>query len=179
MERPTTLILEPVAHPDPRVHRAGFSLDDPYLERCWLPVLGPTSVLMLRRMPLMWQRDPAVGVPVDELAAVLGLNGTGRNSPVWRTVDRLVRFNFANRVSDSYVEVYTEVPPLGSRHLAGLPQSVRDAHHELLGAHIARLGLGSVVSMPQASTPAPAVEQLVDVRHPSIAGNGASSGLSR
>ena len=152
MQPPTTLILSPVAHPDPRVHRAGFGLDHPYLERCWLPVLGPTSVLLLRRMPVLWQRDPAVGVPVDELAVVLGLgHGTSRNSPVWRTVDRLARFNFASRVSDNQVDVYTEAPPLSVRHLATLPPSVQESHDRLLTAHLLELGL-----VPNTPAPAPA-----------------------
>src|SRR5688500_366759 len=176
MQTPSTLIISPVAHPNPRVHRAGFALDDPYLERCWLPVLGPTSVLLLRRMPILWQRDPAIGVPVDELAVALGLGaGTGRHSPVWRTIDRLARFNFAYRVSDNQVDVYTEAPPLNARHLASLPPTVRQAHDELLTAHLERLGL-------VASAPAPAaaavVDRTIDVRHPSVATNGASSGLS-
>lgn len=168
MQTPTTMILEPVAHPDPRVHRAGFALDDPYLERCWLPVLGPTSVLMLRRMPILWQRDPAVGVPVEEFATVLGLGGTGRHSPVWRTIDRLARFNFANRVAENHVEVYTEVPPLGQRHLASLPASIRDAHDQLLAAHIERLAAA------KAPAPAPTtVDWSFEPRHPSVATNGA------
>lgn len=173
MQTPSTLIISPVAHPDPRVHRAGFSLDHPYLERCWLPILGPTSVLLLRRMPSLWRNDPAVGVPVDELAVVLGLgNGTGRNSPVWRTIDRLARFNFADRVKDNQIDVYTEAPPLGARNLAGLPQSVRDAHDELLAAHLERLGLVAPAA------PAPRVDRTIDVRHPSVATNGAAPGLS-
>ena len=181
MQTPSTLIIQPVAHPDPRVHRAGFALDDPYLERCWLPILGPTSVLLLRRMPVLWKNDPAIGVPVDELAFVLGLgHGTGRHSPVWRTVDRLARFNFAYRVKDNQVDVYTEVPPLNARHLASLPPSVRDAHDQLLTAHVERLGVAATVSSPAPTpaTPAPRVGRTIDARHPSVATLGTSSGLS-
>jgi hypothetical protein len=171
MQSPSTLILSPVAHPDPRVHRAGFGLDHPYLERCWLPVLGPTSVLLLRRMPTLWQRDPAIGVPVDELASVLGLGrGTGRHSPVWRTVDRLARFGFANRLAENELEVYTEAPPLSVRHLAALPPSVRESHDRLLTAHLTELGL-----VPNVPTPAPPT---VTVSLPDLAGVGSSNGTS-
>ena len=178
MQTPSTLIISPVGHPDPRVHRAGFPLDDPYLERCWLPILGPTSVLLLRRMPVLWQRDPAIGIPVDELAFVLGLgNGTGRHSPVWRTIDRLARFNFAYRVKDNLVEVYTEAPPLNARQLATLPESVRDAHDQLLTAHVERLGLVAA-AQPAAPTAPPRVDRTIDPRHPSVSNIGTSSGLS-
>lgn len=40
-----------VPHPEPRIRQVGFSLDHPYVEQCWTPVLGPTSVLLLRRYP--------------------------------------------------------------------------------------------------------------------------------
>ena len=40
MQTPSTVIIHPVGHPDPRVHRAGFQLDDPYLERCWREAAG-------------------------------------------------------------------------------------------------------------------------------------------
>ena len=178
MQTPSTLIIQPVAHPDPRVHRAGFQLDDPYLERCWLPILGPTSVLMLRRMPVLWQRDPAVGVPVDELAVVLGLgHGTGRHSPVWRTIDRLARFNFAYRVADNEVDVYTEVPPLNTRHLASLPPSVAAAHEQLLEAHLERLGLVNSAAAPAPAIPVPASIRASMERHPSYSSNGAGLSL--
>lgn len=178
MQSPSNLIISPVAHPDPRIHRAGFPLDDPYLERCWLPILGPTSVLLLRRMPVLWRDDPAVGVPVDELAVALGLgHKVGGQSPLFRTLDRLARFNFAYRVKDNQLDVYTEVPPLNTRQLESLPPSVRAAHDQLLTAHLERIGL-----VPAAPSVAPAqptlVDRIVDVRHPSVATNGVSSGLS-
>ena len=177
MQTPSTVIIQPVAHPDPRVHRAGFPLDDPYLERCWLPVLGPTSVLLLRRMPVLWRDDPAVGVPVDELSTALGLgHGTGRHSPVWRTIDRLARFNFAYRVTDNQIDVYTEVPPLNTRHLAMLPASVGAAHEELLSAHLERLGLTTPSVDLTQQAPTAAMRSSME-RHPSYVSNGAGLSL--
>jgi hypothetical protein len=157
MQTPSTVIIHPAGHPDARVHRAGFSLDDPYLERCWLPVIGPTSVLLLRRLPQLWHQDPLIGVAVEDLAVVLGLGrGTGRNSPVWRTIDRLCRFNFAARLTDNEVEVYTEVPPLSRRMLESLPPSIGAAHDQLLTAHLERLGL-TATPPARPSPAAPAV----------------------
>lgn len=127
---------------------------------------------MLRRMPTLWQRDPAVGVPVDELALTLGLgHGTGRHSPVWRTVDRLVRFNFAGRVTENQIDVYTEAPPLNARHLAALPPSIGESHDRLLTAHLMELGL--VPNVPAAASPT------VQVAVPDLASLGSSNGSGR
>jgi hypothetical protein len=174
VQTPSTVIIQPVGHPDPRVHRAGFGLEDPYLERCWLPVIGPTSVLLLRRLPQLWQNDPLIGVPVEDLAVVLGLGrGTGRNSPVWRTIDRLCRFNFAARVADNEVEVYTEVPPLSRRMLDALPPSIGAAHEQLLTAHLERLGL----TTGAAARPAPAAPTAAFTPLQVVASNGAGRSL--
>ena len=73
-----------------------------------------------------------------ELSRSIGLGvGMGKNSPLARTLDRLVRFRFA-RPSASAVglDVYTEVPPLGAHQLAKVPQWSRDAHARLLDAHL-------------------------------------------
>lgn len=143
MEAPVNhLVFHATPHPDARVHRAGFDLDSAYLERCWLPIVGPSSVLMLRRMPQLWERGSSVAVPVDELANALGLGGaTGRHSPVMRTVDRLVRFRFAAWSSPSELDVYTEAAPLPHRYVDRLPASVRETHDQLLERHLQQLGL--------------------------------------
>ncbi|MGH9030535.1 MAG: hypothetical protein ACRDZV_00270 [Acidimicrobiia bacterium] len=137
MNEPNLLIVHAAGHPVPAVHRAGFSLDHPYVERCWAPILGPSSILLLRRMPDLWKQAPTVAVPLDELARSLGLGaGTGRNSPMWRTLERVVTFRFAAWSGERELDVYTEVPPLSPRHLDRVPESTRTRHEELLGAHL-------------------------------------------
>ena len=142
MTHPEHLVFHATPHPDPRVHRAGFELDGPYLERCWLPVIGPSSVLLLRRMPHLWQRGASVAVPVSELANALGLGGgTAKNSPVWRTADRLVRFRFAAWATPRELEVYSEIAPLPQRYLDRLPEPIRETHDQLLERHLEGIGL--------------------------------------
>ena len=134
---PEAIDLHPVPHPIQAVRQAGFPLDHAYLEHCWAPVLGPSSVLLLRRCAWLWRESAPARVPVEELAGQLGLGrGTGRNSPVWRTVERVVRFRFADTPAPGELFVYTEVPPVSDRVIERLPRWCQDEHHRLLGHHL-------------------------------------------
>lgn len=151
MDESDHLVIHPAPHPRVDVHRAGFPLDHPYLEQCWTPVLGPSSVLLLRRMSLLWRDATPALLSTSELGAQLGLGrGTGRHSPANRTVDRIVRFGFASWSSPSSLDVFTEIPPVPAKQLDRLPQWCVERHDSLLSAHLD--GLGRQVPGP---SPAP------------------------
>ncbi|SRR6266851_4162951 len=151
---PEVLDLHPVAHPTAPVRQVGFPLDHPYLEHCWTPVLGPSSVLLLRRCPWLWREATPTRVSMDQLAGQLGLGrGTGRNSPVWHTIERVVRFRFAAMPTPGELHVYTEVPPVPARQLERLPGWCQSEHERLLGAHLDALARPAAV----AQVPMPAV----------------------
>ena len=134
---PTVLVFQAVRHPSPQVHHMGLQLDEPYVERCWTPILGPTAVLLLRRLPVLWLQSPTIGVRVDELAASLGVGrADGKTSPLMRAIGRLVHMRFAVSSGDREIDVYTEVRPLGSRQLARVPDGVRLLHERLLAARL-------------------------------------------
>src|SRR3954463_16655907 len=93
---PEVVDLHPVPHPSQPVRQAGFPLNHAYLEHCWAPLIGPSSVMLLRRCSDLWREAAPARIPTHELAMQLGLGkGTGRNSVVWHTLDRVVRFHFA------------------------------------------------------------------------------------
>jgi hypothetical protein len=141
MENPSSLEVHPAPHPKLEAHRAGFPLDHPYLEQCWTPVLGPSSVLLLRRIPWLWRESAPAEVDVGELGAQLGLgHGDGRHSPMARTVERIVRFRFASWSGPGTLDVFTEVPPLPDRHLDRVPRWCVERHEQLLTAHLDALG---------------------------------------
>ncbi|HEX2064836.1 MAG TPA: hypothetical protein VHE80_10495 [Acidimicrobiales bacterium] len=97
MEITEHITIHAAPHPVRKVQRAGFPLDHPYLDHCWAPVLGPTGTLLLRRLPWLSKQASLVEMPVVDLSRSLGLGaGTGRNSPVVRTVERLVGFRLAS-----------------------------------------------------------------------------------
>lgn len=135
------IVVHATAHPVAKVHRAGFALDHPYVERCWTPVIGPSSVLVLRRMPELFKGSADPFVHLDELGRGLGIGGTGRHSAIRRTFDRLVQFRFASWSGPGELDLYTEVPPLSSSRLERVPDFVKRDHDTLLSAHLDHLAL--------------------------------------
>ena len=128
---------------DPILDRVGFPLDHPYVERVYCSVLGPSSVLLLRRAGELFNEHPR-GVEVDlvELSRSLGLGApsdaddVGRHSPLRRTMDRLVRFRMASWLDDARLGVHPKVPALERHRAARLPETVQTAHHQLLTDHL-------------------------------------------
>ena len=140
METNQLVRLHAVPHPSAPVRQAGFPLDHPYLEQCWASLIGPSSVLLLRRLPVLWRENVSVEVELEELAGSLGLgNGTGRNGSLQRTLDRLIRFQFAAAEGPADFAVFTEAPPVSAKRLERLPAWCQTQHERLLGAHLDRL----------------------------------------
>ena len=141
MEHDRTLKFTPVDHPDARVRRIGFDLTDPYVEQCWSAVIGPSSTLLLRRLPTLWVNQVPAEIDAAELSRSLGLGaGVGVRSRLASTLDRLVNFGLARPAPDSAgLEVYRQVPPLTQRQLVRLPEWTRGAEERLLGAHLTQV----------------------------------------
>src|SRR3546814_21116687 len=96
MEPDQALCFTPVSHPDPRVQRVGFDLTDPYVEQCWSAVVGPPSVLLLRRLPTMWVARVPAEIEARELSQALGLGvGVGKNSRLASVLDRVIRYGLS------------------------------------------------------------------------------------
>ncbi|MCB0951179.1 MAG: hypothetical protein KDB13_00310 [Microthrixaceae bacterium] len=138
MERDRILRFTPVDHPDIRVRRVGFDLRDPYVEQCWSAVVGPSSTLLLRRMPDLWATNPPGEIEATELSRSLGLGlGVGDRSRLMSTMNRLVQYRLARPVPDGAgLEVFRQVSPLTPHQLGRVPQWTRDTHERLLGTHL-------------------------------------------
>jgi hypothetical protein len=128
-------------HPDARVRRLGFDLTHPYVEQCWGAVIGPSSVAILRRLPVLWSEHEPALLPADALARTLGLGpSAGAHGRFNRALDRLAQFHLAEWLEpESAIAVYSEVAPFSDRRLARVPEWTRDAHERLLGAHLDRI----------------------------------------
>jgi hypothetical protein len=122
------LTIEPWT--DPVVEAVGYPLRDPYVEIFFGSHLGPTSILLLRRVGLGFGLHPEGFVlDVAETAAALGLGaGLGRNSPWWRTVGRLARFGLAHGRGPQTLAVRRAVAPLTQSQVDRLPASLQRAH---------------------------------------------------
>jgi hypothetical protein len=144
MEHDRVLTFSPAHHPNPRVRWVGFELTDPYVEQCWSGVIGPSSTLLLRRMPVLWAERVPAEISASDLGRSIGLgSGTAKSSRVAVTQKRLTACGLVRRAGasdDRHFEVFVEVSPLTPRQLERLPEWTRATHDRLLGAHLDGLG---------------------------------------
>lgn len=115
---------------DPVVEALGYPPRSPYVETYWLPILGPTALWTLRRLAAWLEAEPdETIVDLGTLASELGLSvGLNRNSPVIRTIARLVKFDMAAIQGDA-MAVRCAIPPLARRQLLRLPEHLVASHH--------------------------------------------------
>jgi hypothetical protein len=128
---PVTLAIVP--WDDPVFARRGHDPRDHYVERFWLPILGPSTTWLLRRFARGFDEMPG-GFRVDlaDTSRALGLGeGTGRHSMISRSVDRACQFGMAQRHGIDRVAVRTHMPPLSQRQLKRLPLALQHAHERL------------------------------------------------
>lgn len=118
---------------DPVVERCGFPVNSVYVESAWLPILGPSATLALRRLGLLATAAPeGVEVNLGQLAGDLGIGkGTGRNSVIVRTVRRLCSFGMA-QWRGGELAVRTAVAPLPTRYADRLSPSAGAVHRQMV-----------------------------------------------
>jgi hypothetical protein len=118
---------------DPDLAFHGFAARSHYVERCWLPVLGPSALLALRWSAEMLAEHPeGLSVRMADLARGLGVGGrSGSAGPAPRALDRLVYFGLARERAGTLM-VRTHVPPVPPLLVRRLPAQLRDAHSSWL-----------------------------------------------
>ncbi len=115
---------------DPVVDALGFDPRATYVERFWLPLLGPTSTWLLRRFAAEFDRQPS-GFSLDaaDCARSIGIgNRGGRGNPFQRSIDRCVRFGLVRPDDNDILAVRTRVPPLARSQVGRLPRHLHGAH---------------------------------------------------
>ncbi len=134
---------------DPVIDQLGVDPRSEYVERYWLPLVGPASVLLVRYLAHRFDETPeGFSLDVTHTARVLGLGtGLGRWGPLQRTVHRCANFGFVRRWGDERVLARRHLPTVTRQQLARLPED-RQALHEQWRADLAR---------PRGLTPTPAV----------------------
>ena len=114
---------------DPVVDSVGFDVRSLYVELFWLNVLGPTATWTLRRLAHGLDRYP-LGYELDlvETASMLGLaySPTTSNS-FGRALQRCAMFGMSQPVPGG-LAVRRRVPPVATRHLARMPEALREMH---------------------------------------------------
>jgi hypothetical protein len=97
-----------------------------YVERFWLPVIGPTSLVALRRLTAYLAAAPD-GYPLAVLpfSRELGLGkGIGVESPIVRTLARLVYFRHLTILGDA-LAVRRMIAPLSRVQADRIPPHIR------------------------------------------------------
>jgi hypothetical protein len=110
---------------------------------CWTPIVGPSTVLLWRRLALLALAAGSGYVVIEtaDLFASLGLGaGMSKNAIGPRTIARMVSFGLANCQGRRLVGVRTALDVLSASQVARLPVSARRAHDSAV-AEMAPLGL--------------------------------------
>jgi len=101
-----------------------------YVETFWLPILGPSTTLLLRRLAADFDHSPE-GFELDciTVSRELGLgNKLSRRSPFFRTIDRCVRFNLA-KIEGEVLYARLRLLPLSSHQVGRLSDRLQQLHH--------------------------------------------------
>lgn len=131
--------LDVVPWSDPIIDVHGFDPRDPYVERFWLGIIGPSVTWLMRRFARGLDEHPE-GFRIDlaDTARAIGLGeSTAKNSQMWRTIDRACSFGLAQRFGDRQLAVRTHLAPLTRRQLARLPKAVQVSHGRYLEQRVA------------------------------------------
>lgn len=117
---------------DPVCDELGMDPRSAYVERFWLPLLGPTSTWLLRRFAVEFDTQPdGFSLEAQDAARSIGI-GTkgGRSGPFHRAIDRCVRFGCIQHAEHGILAVRRRLPPLSSAQVQRLPRHVRTRHDD-------------------------------------------------
>jgi hypothetical protein len=116
--------VDPIADPH------GLEPCSRYVELYWLPVTGPSTTWLLRRLSYgMDMHSGGFDLDLVETARALGLGERmGKNSPFRRALQRLCTFELARPHGPGGMAVRTRIPPLPLRHLSRLPGALQTSH---------------------------------------------------
>ncbi len=140
-EQPTfpEQVLGVVGWPDPVLDQLGHDPRSGYVERFWLPILGPSCLLLIRRLAAELERHPD-GFEIESARWArelgIGMKG-GQHGPFWRAVERACRFGAARR-NGPRLALRRRLPPLSTRQVQRLPASLRLEHAEWVDARLDR-----------------------------------------
>src|SRR4051812_45759673 len=126
---PTALAVSP--WPDPVLDELGHDPRSQYVERFWLGILGPSSVLLLRRLAAELEMSPAgFTLELEDTARTLGLGVKGgRNSPFVRTLLRCAQFHLLNvDLAGGRLLGRRRLPPLPRGQVAKLSPPLQTEH---------------------------------------------------
>lgn len=123
-------------HANPGVRTGGIAPTDPYLEWCWTPVAGPTTVALIRRVAELTAAEGEARLPVQELGRLLGLGTSDtptHNDKLLRSMGRAEQYGLAFTTVGAPGDavtfgIYDHVALLPHRLVRKLPEVARERH---------------------------------------------------
>jgi hypothetical protein len=154
-------------HPNRMVRGTGITPTDPYLEWCWLPVVGPSTVALVRHVAELTATTREARIPMADLSRLLGLgrvvDPSARNNKLVRTIARAEQFGlgFTSRgvPEGASFGVHDHVALVPVRLLERLPEVAWQRHVAAVEAANEAL---SVAGLPALPSPVPAVWQTAE-----------------
>jgi hypothetical protein len=133
------LLMHVTVWRDQSVEERGYEASSLFVELFWLPVLGPSAIVLFRRLNLLLKSRPeGIVLEMDVLARELGLGtATTKHSPLRRAISRLVRFGLAERSASGQIAVRRAAGPLPQHLLNGLDSVLQEAHRSLISPETA------------------------------------------
>jgi hypothetical protein len=123
-------------HTNQMVRASGIEPTDPYLEMCWLPVVGPSTTTLVRHIAHVTADGGEAHVPLSDLGRQLGLGPVevpSRNNRLIRTLDRAEQFGLAFTSigvpgESMTLGIHSEVALVPNRLLERLPSAAWQHH---------------------------------------------------
>lgn len=115
---------------DVNIESLGYDPRSTYVEKFWLPFIGPSTIMLLRRIVEFLETNPyGFDLGLKELSTMLGLGQSiGRNSSIQKTLNRLVVFEQARVMPSNALSVRLKMPPLPQRYVKRLPLQLHEQH---------------------------------------------------
>lgn len=127
---------------DATTEQFGFDPRSHYAELFWLPILGPSTMWLLRNLAQRFDTEPdGFQLDINEASRAIGIGSKGgRSSSFNRTITRIVNFGMGRQVDSATIAVRRILPSLHAGQLRRLSPTARRLHHHLLEERTARSG---------------------------------------
>jgi len=126
--------------PDQVLDQFGHDPRSNYVERYWLPILGPSSTLLMRFLAARFDEEPdAFELNLREASRCIGvgINNTP-GAPFFRTLERVISFGFGQLIDDRLLVMRSRMPSLTRRQVLRLPRKLQREHDDWVEAQRAR-----------------------------------------
>ena len=111
---------------DPAIAKAGYPFNSDYADIMWLPIVGPSTIAVLRTLERELTQHPnGFTITTLDLAQRIGLGAKGgKHGPMWRALTRASRYHLAQQIGPN-LALAPALPPLPQRLHQRLPDTMQ------------------------------------------------------